>query len=437
MALDVLRPADFKGLPLGSAVCFDELGATGWNITSGDTATPVAVLREAALRQNSETMRRYCSAVSVELAPHAKTTLSPELVALQREHGAWAMTAALPRQVAALWAAGVPRVLMANELTDPAAARWLRAELDRDPEKELWCYVDSVAGVDLLDRALSTTDEPESHRQLSVLIEMGHNLGRTGCRTREAAIEVAERALASETLRVAGVAGYEGTLGTTRDDATLARADQFVRRLAETAEELAAHGLLDDTEPALITAGGSIFFDRVAEGLADWSRNSGGRVVLRSGCYLIHDHGMYAKGTPATREDWDLPTFVPALEVWSRVVSRPEPGLVLLDAGRRDLSFDAGLPVPLRWCEPIRVAAANSSHSDTAPIVVHHFDERASIEALSDQHAFLSVPTEGGPAVGDLVGLGISHPCTTLDRWRVLLLVDEAYTVVGGVQTIF
>ncbi len=424
VAVGRLEPWEFKGLPLGPPVAFEALGRTGWNVAAGDTATPVAVLLADALRVNAETMRRFCTDHGVELAPHAKTTLSPELVALQTECGAWAMTAALPRQVAALWAAGVPRVLMANELTDPAAARWLVTELDRDPAKALWCYVDSVAGVTLLESALENR-RGASARPLSVLVELGHQDGRTGCRGRAAALEVAAAAAATAGLRLAGVAGYEGTIGVSRDTATLDRVDAFVAELAGLADTLAQRRLLDLTEPPLITAGGSIFFDRVATGLTDWSRRSGGAVVLRSGCYLIHDHGLYAAATPARDADWALPRFAPALEVWSRVVSRPEPELALLDAGRRDLSFDAGLPVALRWS---RLGSSGQIRGFAGPTAV---------EALSDQHTFLRLPGGDELAVGDLVALGISHPCTTLDRWRVLLLVDGRYDVTGGVHTTF
>jgi len=104
------------------------------------------------------------------------------------------------------------------------------------------------------------------------------------------------------------------------------------------------------------------------------------------------------------------------------VVSRPEPGLALLNAGRRDVSHDAGLPMPLRG------HSADGVHVDLST---------ATVTALSDQHAFLQVPPDNPLAVGDLVGLGISHPCTTLDRWRLLLLVDDDYDVVGSARTYF
>jgi Predicted amino acid aldolase or racemase len=114
---DILDWRD-KGLPPGCSVELADLGLQGWNVLAGDTSTPVAVLREAALTSNLATMRGFCEEHGVALAPHAKTHMSPQLVARQLAAGAWGLTAALPHQVAALLEFGVWRVLVANEITD-------------------------------------------------------------------------------------------------------------------------------------------------------------------------------------------------------------------------------------------------------------------------------------------------------------------------------
>ena len=57
--------------------------------------------------------------------------------------------------------------------------------------------------------------------------------------------------------------------------------------------------------------------------------------------------------------------------------------------------------------------------------------------ALNDQHAFLDLPPELPLAVGDMAAVGISHPCTTFDKWRLLPVVDDDYTVVEAVRTFF
>ncbi|HZC72279.1 MAG TPA: alanine racemase [Jatrophihabitans sp.] len=413
--MDVLDPLIYKGVPLDARPTLDGLATCGWNVAHGDTATPVATLSASALEHNAAEMARYCAERGIDLAPHAKTTLAAGLIDLQTRHGAWALTAALPRQAALLWQQGVNRVLLANEVTDPAALRILLEQRDAAGGRDLLVYADSLRGVELLERGARDATRP-----LDVLVEVGYPGGRTGCRTVVAALEVASAIAAAGSLRLAGVSGYEGTIAPHRSAAGDAAVDAFLETMRMVAVRLVNGGLVDPAE-AVVTAGGSIFFDRVAAVLRPWCGEQGARLVLRSGCYLIHDHGIYATGTPAANEVPDAPHFTAALSVWARVVSRPENGLALLDAGRRDVSFDSGLPIPLeRWRDGATIELGS-----------------AAISTLSDQHAFLSWSGELDVIEGDIVRLGISHPCTTLDRWRLLFVLDDDHEVVGGVTTVF
>ena len=114
---------------------------------------------------------------------------------------------------------------------------------------------------------------------------------------------------------------------------------------------------LFETDSIIVTAGGSTYFDAVADELAIGS--VGGkpvRTVMRSGCYLTHDVGLYAETSPLRD------ALRPALEVWAQVVSRPEPDLALLTMGRRDVSFDQGMPVPLGLSDSA-VTKLNDQHA--------------------------------------------------------------------------
>ena len=409
-----------KGIPLGVSAASTEVGQLGWVVSRGDTGTPVATLSVEDLEFNAAAMADWCSAAGALLAPHAKTSLSPELLALQMRRGAWGMTVALPRQAALIWDQGIDRVLIANEVTDPAALQWLSTQLESGPERELWLYADSLAAVDLLRTAVA---EAPGRRPFGVLVELGQPGGRTGCRTAVEAHAVAEAVVAAPELRLAGLAAYEGTISTHRDDAAAHAVDAYLDAVAGLVRALAAAGRFEVDQP-VVTAGGSVWFDRVVQHLGPAATDIGARLVLRSGCYLFHDHGMYAESTPAAARVPGAPAFRPALSVWARVLSRPEPGLLLVDAGRRDVSHDAGLPVPLSAHRP------GGGEVDLATV-------GAEVRALSDQHAFVHVPDSVDVAVGDLVRMGISHPCTTLDRWPVLLLTNPDWSVVGAVRTQF
>jgi D-serine dehydratase len=406
-----------KGLPPGCTVALADLATLGWNVLAGDTGTPVAVLRDAALTRNLATMRAFCEEHGVALAPHAKTHMSPQLVARQLAAGAWGLSAAMPHQVAMLLELGVRRVLVANEITDRGALSWLANRLHEDNNLDVLWYVDSVAGVRLAAEAMAAL--PTGGRSARLLLEVGHAQGRTGVRSRDNALEVARAVADSPGLDLAGVAGYEGTIAHDRTPATRRRVAEFLAFLRDTFIELDDADLLAEGE-RVVTAGGSAFFDQVTEVLAPLG-DRGAVVVLRSGCYLAHDNGIYEQVSPDVDPEWRRDEFEAAIEVWGRVLSRPEPELALLNFGRRDVSFDMGLPTPLWTARDGRRSPADG----------------LSVTALADQHAWLEVPAAHQLAVGDLVGVGVSHPCTTFDKWHLLMLVDDDYNVVGGVRTYF
>jgi len=392
-----------------------------------DLASPVAVIHEGDLGHNISAMAGWCAERSVHLAPHGKTTLAPEIFRRQLEAGAWGLTVASASQAQVAVAAGARRVLLANEVVDPVSVAVLAGLLRDHPDLAVWVYIDSTDGARLLDTACHATGlagDPAAAARLSVLLELGEAGLRAGVRTDVEALDLARFTAARTGLRLAGAAGFEGVLGS--DGAAGAAVARFCRRLVSVTGQLAREGLLAATaqQPAIVSAGGSTYYDVVAHELSGVHEVAGTdhpvEVVLRSGCYVTHDHGLYARSAPAARGG-SGPALRPALQVWARVLSRPEPTRAVLDAGRRHLSYDAGLPVPL-WI--------GGTPARRRPL-------RATVEALSDQHTWLDLGPDTSVAVGEWVGLGISHPCSTFDRWRELLLVDDDASILGTVATCF
>jgi len=430
------RPIDptEKGFGPLAAVTAAQLAAARPGLHAAGFTYPLLTLRESALANNIEAMAAYCDRAGVALAPHGKTAMSPELAARQLAHGAWGITVATVGQLRTYRAFGFPRLLLANELVDEAGIAWLAAELAADPGFEAYCYVDSSDGVAILDRVLShlPARQPPG-RRLGVLVEIGHAGGRTGCRTDAQALDVAKAAAATGTLRVAGVAGYEAgygpgneqSIGADSQAEALGLIAAFCRRLRGLAETLATasgSGAGAGSGPGdelIVTAGGSAYFDVVTRELTAGG-TAGMTVILRSGAYVTHDHGHYGSVSPARRGAAGAPALRPALELWAQVLSRPEPGLALLGAGRRDVGFDAGLPVPLR---AVRRGAASGVTGE--------------VTELNDQHAYLRLDEETALVPGDLVCLGISHPCTTLDKWRVIPVVSDDGRVIDAVHAFF
>jgi D-serine dehydratase len=417
----LLQPG-VKGLPITAPLRQGAIGVQGWKLLHGDTSFPVAVLKTSALRHNLDWMRAFCERYGVALAPHGKTTMSPQLFGAQLANGAWGITLANAVQVQVAHRFGVRRVLIANQLVARSDVRAVLQLLHDDPDFECFVLADSLAGVARLAEEVAT--HPLA-RPLPVLVELGLSGKRAGCRTPEEAMTVARALERAPGLLLAGFEGYEGLL----DDPNAV--EDFIGKLCALVLEADDEGLFG-TPDILVTAGGSGFFDLVAQGfksLHGLSRPL--RPVLRSGCYLTSDHGMYQVQLQKLDQREGLAPgqgLRPALEIWSVVQSRPEPGLAILTMGKRDASHDAGLPVPL-W-----------SHRP-GPGAPRALPAGCEIVKMNDQHAYLRLP-EGETmdallAVGDLVGCGISHPCTTFDRWPLLLAVDDDYTVRGAINTFF
>lgn len=360
------------------------------SVFDGGFTWPLLVIRQSAVRANIATMAAYCARHDLDFAPHAKTTMAPGLLDAQLEAGAWGLTVATPNQALILRRLGVPRVLIANEVLDPTALRWLAGQVAAG--WEVYFQVDSVAGVEAASAALGDTGV------LNVLVELGHPGGRTGCRTL-GELETVARAAVAGGLRLAGVTGYEGQL---REQDEV---DAFLDRLAEGVRRLA--GVLP-AEP-VVSAGGSAWFDRVVDRLAGAGP---GRLILRSGASVTHDDGFYRERTPFNRVSAEGPLHA-AMEMWAQVLSTPEPGLALAGMGKRDAPFDEGLPVVL---EP----AAGFT-----------------VTRLNDHHTYLAVEPGVPVRPGDLLRFGLSHPCTAFDKWREIPVVDDDHRVVDVLHTYF
>ncbi|MES2127455.1 MAG: alanine racemase [Pseudomonadota bacterium] len=413
-ALDaqILQPGT-KGLPISAPLVQGEIGRQGWNILRGETSFPVAVLKTSALNHNLASMRSFCDRHGVLLAPHGKTTMSPQLFGAQLASGAWGITLATMSQVLVAHRFGVRRVLLANQLVASTDIALLRNLMLADPGFECVALADSLAGVARLAAA-------NFQRPLPLLVELGVAGKRAGCRTEEEVMAVARAIAAAPGLQMAGIEGYEGLLDGP------AQVDAFIGRLLALVRRADAEGLFG-ADAIIVSAGGSAYFDLVAQGFGATGRLSRAVLpIMRSGCYLTSDHRFYQKliADMATRSPGlHHGALREALEVWSVVQSRPDSTLAILSMGKRDASSDIDLPIPLMAHRP----------GQAAPTTL----EGCHIEKMNDQHACLRIPATSTLAVGDLVGCGISHPCTTFDKWPLMLAVDDDYTVRFAINTFF
>ncbi|CAN0623467.1 D-serine dehydratase [Burkholderia multivorans] len=426
--MKVTNYQDAKIDPLGkglgnlpsASVPLDQAGRLEWNLLAEDVSLPAAVLYEDRIEHNLKWMQAFVAQYGVKFAPHGKTTMAPQLFRRQLDAGAWGITLATAHQTQAAYHGGVRRVLLANQLVGRHNMAMI-AQLLSDPEFEFFCLVDSVDGVDQLGRFFGDANKP-----LNVLLELGVPGGRTGVRDaaqRDAVLDAIARY--PGTLRLAGIELYEGVL---KDEGEI-RA--FLKQAVALTRELAAAGRFARTPP-ILSGAGSAWYDVVAEEFAKASDAGFAEVVLRPGCYLTHDVGIYRQAqtdvfarNPIARKMGE--GLLPALQLWAYVQSVPEPDRAIVALGKRDSAFDAGLPEPARHFRPGR---------DTAPREVAA-SEGWAVTGMMDQHAYLRIPPGADVKVGDMIAFDISHPCLTFDKWRQLLVLDPQYRVKEVVETFF
>lgn len=413
-----------KGFPLDAPPTrVGAVAGKGWTLLGGDIPLPAAVIRTDLVTANSRWMAEFTKANDLEIAPHGKTTMTPALFDLQIADGAWAITVATVQQMEVVRGFGGGRVLIANQpVGRPAVAAVFNA-LSASPRCEVLCLVDSLDGLALLAEGAKAAPPPADN-PLRILVEIGFVGGRTGARSRDLAYAIAQAVTRTPGLALAGFECFEGLLPT--PDTAQALIDDVVAL----AQQAIAEGLFAPDQPVVVSAGGSAFFDRVGERFDHAQFGRPVLKVLRSGCYLTHDSIGYAAAFNRMQSETSL-TLPPgglqaALEVWAYVQSRPEPGKAILTMGKRDIGFDAGMPVPLYWYRP------DGSMAAPQPLPEGH-----KVTGLNDQHCHFEFPASSPLAVGDMVGFGNGHPCTTFDKWRLIYMVDPTYAVTRAMQTYF
>ena len=379
--------------------------------------TPLLTLSAPALRHNVTTLASWCAERGLDLAPHGKTTMAPRLWADQLSAGAWAITLANLPQLAVARAYGVSRVLIANAIISPLSLRWIADQLAADQRAQVITWADDLRTVALMEEALAA-HAPSlggAYRPVDVLVELGGRGGRTGARDDHAAIEIARAVAEAPHLRLAGVGGYEAAIAADSDAASLAAVRAFLASLREAAPADRRRGSVSDrswcrsSPPA--AARTSTTWPRCSDRCWPTAPGSScGRVPISPTTTVTTGTSARWVSTRGPR----VPGWSARCTAGSRVSSQPEPGLALVDGGKRDLPYDLGLP-------EVQLRRPRDPGSAPEPL------SGLTVTALNDQHGFVRWdPQLPAPImIGDELRLGVSHPCTAFDKWRVIPVIDD------------
>ena len=378
------------------------------NLFTAGFQFPIMVLRDSALEHNIQRMASYCKSLGFELAPHVKTPMSPQIAQRQIAAGAWGLTIANFNQAKIMFEYGFKRLIIGNEVMEPTSIAEI-SKINGSGSGEIIFYIDSLAGLKIAQDSIAGV----AQAKLNVFMEIGAVGGRAGIRDLDLLKTILSEIAKDERIFVRGVSGFEGAVpGGDRAGEGIEKLRVFLRHIVAAARITAPYIRVDKI---IISAGGSSFFDYVAEEFAKYEGDA--HRILRSGGYVSHDHIHYEDLYPFMGAP-DSERFYPALELWARVLSVPEPDLAILNFGKRDAGNDLDEPLPI-----------SKFAGKPTPF-------KGEIEKLNDQHAFMKI-TPGSVVVGDIIGCGISHPCTNFDKWQLLPLVNDNYDVIDLVHTHF
>lgn len=401
--------------------CPEKLENSGWNIFEEEVSFPVAVVDQKALESNLAWMSEFATNSNVKLAPHGKTTMCPDLFKMQIKQGAWAISLATVPQVMAAINAGIQRVILANQLVGKYHFQLISNAI-KTSDIEFYCFVDSVENANSLGAHFSSENV-----NLNIIIEAGVSQGRCGLRDLQKIKDLIFVCKKYTALNICGLGFYEGVITGSNAEGDI---ESFITHIVKTAIELNDEQLFDIEKP-IITGAGSAWYDVVSSVLTKHAHAEQFTNIIRPGCYLIHDTGIYEDAQNKVLSRNGLACDVSgslesSLSIWAYVISKPESGMAIIGMGKRDVAFDAGLPTPEAF-----YSIKNKTYQTPCSSL--------KVTKIMDQHCMLEGSEEAfdNISVGDLIRFSTSHPCLTFDKWKEIGIVENGCTITGTIKTYF
>ena len=304
-----------------------------------DIDTPALVIDLDAFEANLARMASLLQATKAKLRAHAKTHKSAVIAHRQMKLGAIGQCVQKVAEAEALAWAGVPDILVSNEVVGAGKLARLAA-LARIAQ--VGVCVDDASEVATLEAAAEA-----ARTRLSVLVEIDVGAGRCGVAPGPEAVALAQRIAASPHLRFGGLQAYHGSAQHIRRyEERAAAIEGAVLHTRRTVEQLKQVGL----DCPIVGGGGT--------GTFEFEAGSGVFNEIQAGSYVFMDadygRNLDEAGAPVS-------TFEQSLFVLGTVMSRPRPEVAVVDVGLKAVAVDSGLP--LAWRRPgVRYVGASDEH---------------------------------------------------------------------------
>jgi D-serine deaminase-like pyridoxal phosphate-dependent protein len=300
--------------------------------------TPALVLDMDVAERNIERMGQYFRGKKAHLRPHVKVHKSPLLAHKQIAAGAQGITCAKVSEAEVMAYSGIGDILIANQIVGQDKLKRLASLAKHSSIRVL---VDDVTNAQELSKFAS-----EAGSKIGVLVELnlGSNmegiLDRSGVQPGQSATRLVQDILKLNNLEFRGLMGYEGSLRKFTDlESRTTAVKEALGPLVMTKDLLEDSGISVEE----VSSGGTMSYNIASE--------VQGVTEIEAGSYVFMDTTYQRYGI-----DFDF-----ALTVLTRVISRPRPEKVIVDAGLKAISIDHGLP-PLKGRADLECIGLNAEH---------------------------------------------------------------------------
>ncbi len=329
--------------------------------------TPAIIIDEGVAKRNILSYQNHCDKVGLALRPHIKTHKTQLFAKAQMDAGACGITCQKIGEAEIMADAGLDDILITFNIL--GRDKLSRLQKLHNQISKLSVTADNQRVVGGLADAFSITE-----KSLNVLVECDTGAGRCGVQSPQEACDLAKTIAAKTGLSFGGLMTYPSPGG----------ADGAAAFMKEAIGLLKAAGL----KCCVVSTGGSPDM---------WSAKTHDVFTeYRIGTYIYNDRSLVKRKACS----WDDC----ALGVLTTVVSTPEPGRAIIDAGSKSLTSDL-------------LGLEGYGH------VVGSQD--TDIVSLSEEHGILHFGAKDTYSVGDRIIVIPNHVCVVSNLFDYVWLVDE------------
>ncbi len=344
-----------------------------YSLTDTDSLdSPALLVYPQRVKQNIQTALQMVGGNAQRLQPHIKTCKSAEAIGLMMDAGIYKFKAATIAEAELLATCGAKEVLLAYQASGPKLQRLL----------QLATMYPQTAFAFLTDNLHTAAEQSRicaSHQTTgTVYIDLNVGMNRTGIAPGADALSLYRYCQENPHLQIKGLHLYDGHIRNTDFLQKKQLVDAAFAPVQDMLDELAA-------QPEIICGGSPSF--------SVHAKREG--VVCSPGTFIYWDHG-YASICPEQH-------FLPAIVIMSRVLSKPAPGLITLDAGHKAMAAENEIGRRIHFLNA----------SGLVPT------------AQSEEHLVMKQEDDTVYTVGDVIYGLPYHVCPTVNLYERLQVVED------------